>query len=183
MIRTTSANPFFFCNWTYNEFWFCFHSQWLKEAMRENEPDSCLIFLVGAKNDLLVSMLWITWVFWIFIILALIHFALKPIEEKQRTEKDAIKIATEMQAEFWAVSSKTGKTQKHTLVWILREYNYNATMKSRKPFPLFEGENVEGFFFRVAALAFERCVLKDLENRTPASIGRGDSISKQWVKS
>lgn len=52
-------------------------------------------------------------------------------------------------------------------------------MKSIKPLPLFEGENVEGFFFRVAALAFERCVLKDLENKTPASIGRGDSISKQ----
>ncbi|KAI3374476.1 hypothetical protein L3Q82_006301 [Scortum barcoo] len=27
--------------------------QWLEEAMRENEPDSCFIFLVGAKSDLL----------------------------------------------------------------------------------------------------------------------------------
>ncbi|KAK7877174.1 hypothetical protein WMY93_032119 [Mugilogobius chulae] len=50
-----------------------------------------------------------------------------------------------MQAEFWAVSSKTG-------------------------------ENIQGFFFRVAALAFESCVLKDLENGTPASIGQGNSI-------
>ncbi|XP_033506817.2 ras-related protein Rab-36 [Epinephelus lanceolatus] len=96
--------------------------QWLEEAMKENEPDSCFIFLVGTKSDLL------------------------PLEERQRTEKDAARIATEMHAEFWAVSAKTG-------------------------------ENVQGFFFRVAALAFEKCVLKDMENGVPASIGRGgDSI-------
>ncbi|KAF3858844.1 hypothetical protein F7725_012045, partial [Dissostichus mawsoni] len=96
-------------------------SQWLEEAMRENEPDSCFIFLVGTKSDLM------------------------PLEERQRTEKDAIRIATEMHAEFWAVSSKTG-------------------------------ENVQGFFFRVAALAFEKCMLKDMENGAPASIGCGNSI-------
>lgn len=95
--------------------------QWLGEALRENEPDSCFTFLVGTKSDLLSS------------------------EERQRTEKDAIKMALEMEAEFWAVSSKTG-------------------------------ENVRGFFFRVAALAFESCILKDVENKTPASIGLGDSI-------
>ncbi|XP_010772344.1 ras-related protein Rab-36, partial [Notothenia coriiceps] len=96
-------------------------SQWLEEAMRENEPDSCFIFLVGTKSDLM------------------------PLEERQRTEKDAIRIAREMHAEFWAVSSKTG-------------------------------ENVQGFFFRVAALAFEKCMLKDMENGAPASIGCGNSI-------
>lgn len=37
---------------------------------------------------------------------------------------------------------------------------------------------MQGFFFRVAALAFEKCILKDMENGVPASIGRGDSISK-----
>ncbi|XP_063742384.1 ras-related protein Rab-36 isoform X2 [Eleginops maclovinus] len=95
--------------------------QWLEEAMRENEPHSCFIFLVGTKSDLL------------------------PLEERQRTEKDAIRIATEMHAEFWAVSSKTG-------------------------------ENVQGFFFRVAALAFEKCMLKNMENGAPASIGHGNSI-------
>ncbi|KAM9349655.1 ras-related protein Rab-36 [Symphorus nematophorus] len=95
--------------------------QWLEEAMKDNEPDSCFIFLVGTKSDLL------------------------PPEEKQRTEKDAIRIATEMHAEFWAVSAKTG-------------------------------ENVQGFFFRVAALAFEKCILKDMENGAPASIGLGNSI-------
>ncbi|XP_039670659.1 ras-related protein Rab-36 isoform X1 [Perca fluviatilis] len=100
--------------------------QWLEEAMSENEPDSCFIFLVGTKSDLL------------------------PLEERQRTEKDAIQMATEMHAEFWAVSAKTG-------------------------------ENVQAFFFRVAALAFEKCVLKDMENGVPASIGRGNSIKSDRV--
>ncbi|XP_047188102.1 ras-related protein Rab-36 isoform X3 [Scophthalmus maximus] len=101
--------------------------QWLHEAMSENEPGSCFIFLVGTKKDLL------------------------PSEERQRTEKDAVRVATEMHAEFWAVSSKTG-------------------------------ENVQGFFFRVAALAFEKCMLKDTENGIPASIGRGDSIKSDYAK-
>ncbi|XP_042354276.1 ras-related protein Rab-36 [Plectropomus leopardus] len=95
--------------------------QWLEEAMRENEPGSCFVFLVGTKSDLL------------------------PLDERKRTEKDATRIATEMNAEFWAVSAKTG-------------------------------ENVQGFFFRVAALAFEKCVLKDMENGVPVSIGRSNSI-------
>ncbi|XP_047445632.1 ras-related protein Rab-36 isoform X2 [Mugil cephalus] len=95
--------------------------QWLEEALRENEPNSCFVFLVGTKTDLL------------------------PLEEKRRTEKDALRIATEMHAEFWAVSAKTG-------------------------------ENVQGFFFRIAALAFENCILKDKENGVPANIGRGVTI-------
>uniref|UniRef100_A0AAV2JSF7 Ras-related protein Rab-36 n=1 Tax=Knipowitschia caucasica TaxID=637954 RepID=A0AAV2JSF7_KNICA len=98
--------------------------QWLDEAMGENQSGSCFVFLVGTKSDLLSS------------------------EERRRTERDAVKMAADMNAEFWAVSSKTG-------------------------------ENVSGFFFRVAALAFEKCVLKDAENGTPASIGRGDSIIRQ----
>nr|XP_043887982.1 ras-related protein Rab-36 [Solea senegalensis] len=101
--------------------------KWLEEALRENEPDSCFIFLVGNKSDLL------------------------PSEERQRTEKDAIRLATELHAEFWAVSAKTG-------------------------------ENVQGFFFRVAALAFEKCILKDMENAIPASIGRGDAIKSDLAR-
>ncbi|KAF3698886.1 Ras-related protein Rab-36 [Channa argus] len=96
--------------------------QWLEEAMSENKPDSCLIFLVGTKNDLL------------------------PSEERQRTENDAIRIATEMQAEFWAVSAKTGG-------------------------------NVQRFFFRVAALAFEKCILKDSQDGATVGIGQGVSIN------
>ncbi|XP_071399773.1 ras-related protein Rab-36 [Centroberyx affinis] len=100
--------------------------QWLEEAMRENEPGSCFIFLVGTKSDLL------------------------PSEERHRTEKDAIRMATEMQAEFWAVSSKSG-------------------------------ENVQEFFFRVAALAFEDSILKDMEGGvTPTSIGQRNTIRSHW---
>ncbi|XP_010876019.2 ras-related protein Rab-36 [Esox lucius] len=96
--------------------------QWLEEAMRENEPGSFSVFLVGTKSDLLAP------------------------EEHQRTERDAVKMANEMKAEFWSVSAKTG-------------------------------ENVEEFFFRMAALAFEDYVLKDMERGiTPFSIGGRDSI-------
>jgi len=34
----------------------CFR-QWLEDALRENEPDSSFIFLVGTKKDLVVSKL------------------------------------------------------------------------------------------------------------------------------
>lgn len=37
---------------------------------------------------------------------------------------------------------------------------------------------MQGFFFRVAALSFEKCIVKDMEKGVPASIGQGDSISK-----
>ncbi|CAL8347045.1 unnamed protein product [Merluccius merluccius] len=59
--------------------------QWLSEAMRENEAESCLVYLVGTKSDLL------------------------SVEERQRTEEDAMKMAAEMQGEFWAVSAKSGE--------------------------------------------------------------------------
>ncbi|XP_050976484.1 ras-related protein Rab-36 isoform X2 [Labeo rohita] len=102
--------------------------QWLSEALQENEPDSCFVFLVGTKRDLLSA------------------------EECQRTERDAIKIAAEMNAEFWAVSSKTG-------------------------------ENVQEFFFRVAALAFEDSILKDLETGTStAHIGDGNILDNKALE-
>lgn len=40
------------------------------------------------------------------------------------------------------------------------------------------GENVQEFFFRVAALAFERSIVKDVENGLPSSIGPSESISE-----
>ncbi|MGH0126735.1 UNVERIFIED_CONTAM: hypothetical protein FKN15_033489 [Acipenser sinensis] len=48
---------------------------------------------------------------------------------------------------------------------------------------LLRGENVQGFFFRLAAIAFEESILKDLEksNGTAARIGEGDLISKGFV--
>ncbi|XP_067911462.1 ras-related protein Rab-36 isoform X1 [Heterodontus francisci] len=97
--------------------------QWLEDALKENEQGLSSIFLVGSKKDLLSQA------------------------EYERTEADAIKIATEMQAEYWAVSSKTG-------------------------------ENVREFFFRVAALAFEATLLKELEKNDfhSAKIGEGSTI-------
>uniref|UniRef100_A0A8C9S5Z9 Ras-related protein Rab-36 n=1 Tax=Scleropages formosus TaxID=113540 RepID=A0A8C9S5Z9_SCLFO len=98
--------------------------QWLEEAMKENDPGSCFVFLVGTKRDLLSSA------------------------ECRKMERDAIKIANEMQAEFWSVSAKTG-------------------------------ENVQDLFFRVAALAFEDAILKEVEGVTaPTVIGPGGLISK-----
>uniref|UniRef100_A0A7M4E1U4 RAB36, member RAS onco family n=1 Tax=Crocodylus porosus TaxID=8502 RepID=A0A7M4E1U4_CROPO len=100
----------------------CFR-QWLEDALRENEPGSSFIFLVGTKKDLSGATC-------------------------ERTERDAIRFASEMQAEYWSVSAKTG-------------------------------ENVKEFFSRVAALAFERSMLKELEksNGRMAQIGAGNLIS------
>ncbi|NXQ85071.1 RAB36 protein, partial [Nyctibius grandis] len=82
--------------------------QWLEDALRENEPDSSFIFLVGTKKDSVVNAVC------------------------ERTELDAIRFANEMQAEYWSVSAKTG-------------------------------ENVKELFSRVAALAFEQSMIKELE--------------------
>ncbi|XP_010215711.1 PREDICTED: ras-related protein Rab-36 isoform X2 [Tinamus guttatus] len=97
--------------------------QWLEDALRENEPDSSFIFLVGTKKDLVSDAVC------------------------ERTELDAIRFANEMRAEYWSVSAKTG-------------------------------ENVKEFFSRVAALAFEQSVIKELEktSRQTAQIGAGSLI-------
>ncbi|XP_047920080.1 ras-related protein Rab-36 isoform X2 [Anser cygnoides] len=97
--------------------------QWLEDALRENEPDSSFIFLVGTKKDLVSDAVC------------------------ERTEIDAIRFANEMQAEYWSVSAKTG-------------------------------ENVNEFFFRVAALAFEQSMIKELEKTMGhvAQIGTGNLI-------
>ncbi|NXN45970.1 RAB36 protein, partial [Rhinoptilus africanus] len=98
--------------------------QWLEDALRENEPDSSFIFLVGTKKDLVSDAVC------------------------ERTEIDAIRFANEMQAEYWSVSAKTG-------------------------------ENVKEFFSRVAALAFEQSMIKELEKTAGcmAQIGTGNLIS------
>ncbi|XP_063300298.1 ras-related protein Rab-34 isoform X2 [Pelobates fuscus] len=59
--------------------------QWLKDALKENDPSSVLLFLVGSKKDLTSAA----------------EYALM--------EKDAIKVAKEMQAEYWSLSSLTGE--------------------------------------------------------------------------
>ncbi|XP_054852950.1 ras-related protein Rab-36 isoform X2 [Eublepharis macularius] len=98
--------------------------QWLEDALRENEPGSSFIFLVGTKKDLVSTA------------------------ACERTELDAIRFANEMQAEYWSVSAKTG-------------------------------ENVKEFFSRVAALAFEKSMLMELEksNGRMTQIGAGNLIN------
>ncbi|XP_069471422.1 ras-related protein Rab-34 isoform X2 [Ambystoma mexicanum] len=62
--------------------------QWLKDALKENDPSSVLLFLVGTKKDL------------------------SSLSQYSLIEKDALRIANEMQAEYWAVSSLTGENVK-----------------------------------------------------------------------
>uniref|UniRef100_A0A803KGT3 Ras-related protein Rab-34 n=1 Tax=Xenopus tropicalis TaxID=8364 RepID=A0A803KGT3_XENTR len=62
--------------------------QWLQDALKENDPSSALLFLVGSKKDL------------------------SPPAQYALMEKDAIKVAKEMQAEYWSVSSLTGENVK-----------------------------------------------------------------------
>ncbi|NXG38509.1 RAB34 protein, partial [Dromaius novaehollandiae] len=59
--------------------------QWLADALKENDPSSVILFLVGSKKDLSTPA------------------------QYSLMEKDALKVAQEMQAEYWAVSSLTGE--------------------------------------------------------------------------
>ncbi|KAG1951380.1 ras-related protein Rab-34 [Pimephales promelas] len=60
--------------------------QWLEDAMKENDPTSVLLFLVGTKKDLSQSPAQYTLI-----------------------EQDAIKLADQMKAEYWAVSALSGE--------------------------------------------------------------------------
>ncbi|XP_066552187.1 ras-related protein Rab-34 isoform X2 [Amia ocellicauda] len=59
--------------------------QWLEDAMKENDPTSVLLFLVGTKKDL------------------------SSPAQYSLMEEDAIKTAKEINAEYWAVSALTGE--------------------------------------------------------------------------
>ncbi|XP_059685249.1 ras-related protein Rab-34 isoform X3 [Gavia stellata] len=59
--------------------------QWLADALKENDPSNVILFLVGSKKDLSTPA------------------------QYNLMEKDALKVAQEMQAEYWAVSSLTGE--------------------------------------------------------------------------
>ncbi|XP_059531978.1 ras-related protein Rab-36 isoform X1 [Myotis daubentonii] len=59
--------------------------RWLEDALRENEPGSCFIFLVGTKKDLLSRA------------------------ACEQAEGEAVHLANELQAEYWSVSAKTGE--------------------------------------------------------------------------
>ncbi|XP_029372973.1 ras-related protein Rab-34a isoform X1 [Echeneis naucrates] len=62
--------------------------QWLEDALKENDPTAVQLFLVGTKKDLS-----------------------SPAQYSQ-IEQDALKLAQEMRAEYWAVSSLTGENVK-----------------------------------------------------------------------
>uniref|UniRef100_A0A9J8C7E7 Ras-related protein Rab-34 n=1 Tax=Cyprinus carpio carpio TaxID=630221 RepID=A0A9J8C7E7_CYPCA len=59
--------------------------QWLEDAMKENDPTSVLLFLVGTKKDL------------------------SSPAQYTLIEQDAIKLADQMKAEYWAVSALSGE--------------------------------------------------------------------------
>ncbi|ELK26399.1 Ras-related protein Rab-36 [Myotis davidii] len=122
--------------------------QWLEDALRENEPGSCFIFLVGTKKDLLGEVgreaQWEA--------AATSRRLLEgPLPQSraacEQAEGEAVHLANQLQAEYWSVSAKTG-------------------------------ENVTAFFSRVAALAFEQSVLQALERRSGCRllVGDGDLI-------
>ncbi|XP_071377872.1 ras-related protein Rab-34-like [Centroberyx affinis] len=58
--------------------------QWLEDAMKENDPSSVLLFLVGTKKDL------------------------SSPEQLANLEQEAIRLSEEIKAEYWAVSAKSG---------------------------------------------------------------------------
>ncbi|XP_017290787.1 ras-related protein Rab-34a [Kryptolebias marmoratus] len=59
--------------------------QWLEDALKENDPTSVQLFLVGTKKDL------------------------SSPAQYSRIEQDALKFASDIRAEYWAVSSLTGE--------------------------------------------------------------------------
>ncbi|XP_018939687.1 ras-related protein Rab-34a isoform X1 [Cyprinus carpio] len=59
--------------------------QWLEDAMKENDPTSVLLFLVGTKKDL------------------------SSPAQYTLIEQDAIKLADQMKAEYWALSALSGE--------------------------------------------------------------------------
>ncbi|XP_077402678.1 ras-related protein Rab-34-like isoform X2 [Vanacampus margaritifer] len=58
--------------------------QWLEDAMKENDPSSVLLFLVGTKMDL------------------------SSPEQLAQVEQEAVRMSAEIRAEYWAVSAKSG---------------------------------------------------------------------------
>lgn len=89
--------------------------QWLTDALKDNSNNPH-IFLVGTKKDLCMESAY------------------------QAVEKHALGVAKNLNAEFWAVSSKTG-------------------------------ENINSFYFRLASLAFNASVLREIEGPKHFKLG------------
>ncbi|RXN27084.1 ras-related Rab-34-like isoform X1 [Labeo rohita] len=60
--------------------------EWLEDAMRDNDPSSVLLFLVGTKKDL------------------------SHPEQLAQMEQEAIRLSEEIRAEYWAVSALSGES-------------------------------------------------------------------------
>uniref|UniRef100_A0A9J7XJR7 RAB34, member RAS oncogene family b n=1 Tax=Cyprinus carpio carpio TaxID=630221 RepID=A0A9J7XJR7_CYPCA len=59
--------------------------EWLEDAMRDNDPSSVLLFLVGTKKDL------------------------SHPDQLAQMEQEAVRLAEEIRAEYWAVSALSGE--------------------------------------------------------------------------
>lgn len=84
-------------------------------------------------------------------------------------EQDALKLAQEISAEYWAVSSLTGGSG---ACWTLVEADWRDFNPKPPSVRHAVGENVNEFFFRVASLAFETSVLAELEKSGSRQIGQ-----------
>ena len=60
---------------------------WLNAALKETDPESALVFLVGAKRDLLSD------------------------EEFDAVEPEVIRVANSLNAELWITSAKIGENE------------------------------------------------------------------------
>lgn len=99
--------------------------KWLEETLKNNIQKP-LVFLVGSKKDLISDAAYMA------------------------VEEQAIKLAKALQAEYWAVSSKTG-------------------------------ECVQDLFLRIASLAFNNCVMAELEEIENEN-GNAPMPAKDFVK-
>lgn len=95
-------------------------------------------------------------------------------------EKDALKVAQEIKAEYWAVSSLTGELGAPAFCCACLPISPLPPASKLGPvfysvllsfLLLMSGENVREFFFRVAALTFEANVLAELEKSGARHIG------------
>uniref|UniRef100_A0A673IF57 RAB34, member RAS oncogene family b n=1 Tax=Sinocyclocheilus rhinocerous TaxID=307959 RepID=A0A673IF57_9TELE len=60
--------------------------EWLEDAMRDNDPSSVLLFLVGTKKDL------------------------SHPDQLAQMEQEAVRLSEEIRAEYWAVSALSGES-------------------------------------------------------------------------
>uniref|UniRef100_A0A8C1LN07 RAB34, member RAS oncogene family b n=1 Tax=Cyprinus carpio TaxID=7962 RepID=A0A8C1LN07_CYPCA len=64
----------------------CLFREWLEDAMRDNDPSSVLLFLVGTKKDL------------------------SHPDQLAQMEQEAVRMSEEIRAEYWAVSALSGES-------------------------------------------------------------------------